>query len=57
MTIFNHFRDRAARVAPYNKNDKTYFEPLLERERYLEVSLRLTLIKAQYSSVNVREAI
>ena len=43
-------------VAPCNKNDKLYFEPLLERVHRLGVNFRSVLADSQYSSANVREA-
>jgi transposase len=43
-------------VDPCNKNDKLYFEPLLERVHRLGVCFRSVLADAQYSSINVRDA-
>jgi hypothetical protein len=42
-------------VAPCNRNDKTYFKPLLDRVHGLGIRFRAVLADAQYSSNRVRE--
>jgi hypothetical protein len=46
----------AFRVAPCNDNDKLYFEPLLEKTRWLGVEFRVVVADSQYNSDNVRNA-
>jgi transposase len=47
----------AFQVAPCNRNDKTYFRPLLEKVHDMGVRFNAVLADAQYSSKNARDTV